>query len=284
MRSDVRFSTGAVESSRLQTQARLLAPYTSRFLAQAGISAGMRVLDLGSGAGDVAFCLAEMVGPDGAVLGVERDAAMLDIARARAASRGLRNVSFVVGDLASMPLDGSFDALVGRCVLFFVPDRAAALRRLLDHLRAGGIVAFQEPGNQILPPSALPPSPLLDQMWGWITDVFRHTGQDLFAGARLFSIFQEAGLPDPQMHLDAFVGGGADWPGYAYLASLVHTLLPSILEYGIATEGQVQIDTLAERLREETVSRGAVVTTWSFISAWTRAHAPAHLHPHSPER
>jgi len=283
VRSDVQWATGVVETSRLQTQAQLLAPYTRRFLEQAGIIAGMRVLDLGSGTGDVAFCLAEMVGPAGSVVGIDRDDAVLDIARSRAASQGLRNISFVVGDLTSMHLDGLFDAIVGRCVLFFVPDRAVALRRLLDHLRAGGIVAFQEPGIQILPPSALPPSSLLDQMWGWIVDVFRHTGRDLFAGLRLFSIFKEAGLPDPQMHLDAFVGGGTDWPGYAYLVSLVRTLLPSILEYGIATEDQIQIDTLADRLRAETVSRGAVITTWSFVSAWTHAQVPAQLHPHSPE-
>ena len=163
-----------------------------------------------------------------------------------------------------------FDAVVGRCVLFFLSDPAAALRRLTSHLRPGGIIAFQEPGNATLRPDALPPSPLLEQMWEWILETYRRAGMDLKMGLRLFPLFLEAGLPAPQMRLDAAVGGGPEWAGYGYIASLIRTLLPLMVKFGVATAEEVGIDTLEERFRDEVVSQGGVVTTWGFITAWAR--------------
>jgi len=143
------------------------------------------------------------------------------------------------------------------------------VRRLAAHVRPGGVIAFQEPGNATLRPSALPPSPLLEQVWSWIMELYRRAEMDLYPGLRLFSLFQDAGLPDPQMHLDAAVGGGVDWPGYEYIAGLVRTILPRLVEHGVATADEVDIDSLAERLRAETVASRGVMTTWSFITAWT---------------
>jgi hypothetical protein len=60
------------ELERLAVQARLVDPITRAFLREAGIAPGMRVLDVGCGAGDVAFLAADLVGRDGAVIGIER--------------------------------------------------------------------------------------------------------------------------------------------------------------------------------------------------------------------
>ena len=68
------------EIARLKMQARLLEPVTKRFLQQAGIAAGMHVLDIGSGAGDVAFLAAGLVGPSGSVLGSDTAAAAVSAA------------------------------------------------------------------------------------------------------------------------------------------------------------------------------------------------------------
>ena len=66
------------ELERLVAQARLIDPITKRFFADAGITAGMRVLDVGSGAGDVAFLAAGLVGETGEVVGNDRAAAAVD--------------------------------------------------------------------------------------------------------------------------------------------------------------------------------------------------------------
>ncbi len=263
------FGHSAMETERLRLQAEMFAPYTVRFLEDAGIVRGMKVLDVGTGAGDVALLLAELVGPEGSVIGIDSNSEIVETARARVATAGLGNVSFVVADAASVERERDFDAVVGRCVLFFLPEPAAVLRRLASHLRDGGVVAFQEPANATLAPMSLPRSPLLEQMWRWILETYRRAGMDLFAGLRLHRIFREAGLPAPAMHLDAAVGGGPDWPGCQYMAYLIRTILPQIVKLGVATQDEVGIDTLADRLRAELGDDGAAVT-WGFITAWAR--------------
>ena len=254
----------------MRLQAKMFAPYTARFLEDAGISRGMKVLDVGTGAGDVALLVADLVGEEGTVIGVDLDPELIETARARVAAAGLENVSFVVGDAASVELDRDLDAVVGRCVLFFAPEPAALVRRLTRHVRgAGGIVAFQEPANATLAPMSLPHSQLLEQLWAWILETYRRAGMDLYMGLRLRSVFAEAGLPAPAMHLDAAAGGGPDWPGYEYMARLIRTILPLITQLGVATADGVEIDTLADRLHAEIGDDGAAVT-WGFITASAR--------------
>ncbi len=106
-------------------------------------------------------------------------------------------------------------------------------------------------------------------------ETYRRAGMDLKMGLRLFPLFLEAGLPAPQMRLDAAVGGGPEWAGYGYIASMLRTLLPLIEKFGVATAEEVDIDTFEERFREEVVSRGGVVSTWSFITAWARLTSKA---------
>jgi tRNA A58 N-methylase Trm61 len=79
----------AAETQRLQLQARVIAPHSAQLFRFAGIGPGMRVLDVGCGAGDVSLLLADLVGPTGAVIGVDRDPAILDQARAHVADAGL---------------------------------------------------------------------------------------------------------------------------------------------------------------------------------------------------
>ncbi len=264
------FGHSATETDRLQQQARLFNASTRRMLRDAGISAGMRVLDVGSGAGDVILLLAELVGPQGHITGVDPNAALLASAQSRVQAAGYTNVTLLSADITELPLAPDFDAAVGRCVLFFLPDPVAVVRKLVAAVHPGGVIAFQEPGNAALAPVTSPPSPLLERMWGWITELYRRTGLDLQMGLHLFSIFVAAGLPEPEVHLDAAVGGGVDWAGYEYMASLVRTLLPRFVQYGIATAAEVEIESFAERLRAEVVGQQGAVTTWSFVTAWTR--------------
>jgi ubiquinone/menaquinone biosynthesis C-methylase UbiE len=269
---DYLFGQSAGEAERLRLQARMFAPYTARFLQDAGISPGMKVLDVGTGAGDVALLAAGLVGREGAVVGIDVNADLIAAARARAAAAGMGNVSFAVGDAASAELDRDFDAVVGRCVLFFAREPAVLVRRLTGYVRDGGIVAFQEPANATLAPMSLPHSQLLERLWTWILETYRRADMDLFMGLRLRSIFARAGLPAPEMHLDAAAGGGPDWPGYEYMARLIRTLLPQITRLGVAPEEDVGIDTLADRLRAE-IGDDGVAVTWGFITAWARHQA-----------
>lgn len=69
---------------RLLKQGQLFNPFTRRLLVDAGLQAGMQVLDVGCGPGDVSLIAAELVGEEGSVIGVDTNASMLNIAQARA--------------------------------------------------------------------------------------------------------------------------------------------------------------------------------------------------------
>src|SRR4249919_4084462 len=87
------------EHERLIRQAARIAPLTERFFREAGIGPGQRVLDLGSGVGDVAMLAARLVGPSGEVVGIERDGYSIARANARIADAGLPNISFTQADV-----------------------------------------------------------------------------------------------------------------------------------------------------------------------------------------
>lgn len=266
--SDYLFAQGTDEARRLKRQSEFLYRFTHSFLESAGIAAGMKVLDVGCGIGDVAFMVAEQVGPQGSVVGVDMNPAMTDFARQRAQAAGYANVSFVQGDISHMALDDQFDAVVGRLILLYIKDRVALLRRLRQRLRPGGIVAFQEL-DLTLAGTSLARAPLLEQAGNRIVEVFQRAGLDT-RGMNLFQVFLEAGLPTPEMDLITTVGGGPDWAGYEQIADVTSALLPLMLQFGIATREEVQVETLEKRLREEAAAQQNVAMALGLMNVWTR--------------
>ena len=137
--ADTPYPLGATsaEHARLIRQAAIWDPFTERPFRDAGIGPGQRVLDIGSGVGDVAMLAARLVGPSGAVIGVERDPATIATARSRVAKAGLSNVSFIESDVRGVPSSELFDAVVGRAILQYLPEAGAVLRLLATLVRPG---------------------------------------------------------------------------------------------------------------------------------------------------
>ncbi len=136
---------GEDEVARLEAQGRVLDPPTRMIFAEAGIRPGMRVLDLGCGAGDATFVAADLVGPGGSVVGLDHSPEALARARLRAGRRGLAQVEFIEADIHHPAPGGPFDAIVERAALWRDPDPAAVLRRQATALRPGGLVVPIEP-------------------------------------------------------------------------------------------------------------------------------------------
>ena len=256
------------ELDRLSFQGMVFAPYTRHLLTEAGLIEGMRVLDVGSGGGDVSFLAAELVGPYGQVLGVDRSRAAVERARARAIRHNIRNVRFKVGDPAAMHFDRPFDAIIGRLVLMYQDDPAMSLRNMLQHLRKGGLVAFQELDWTVC--RSWPPVPIFDETARWLAEGLRSSGARPELGLEIHSLFLDCGLPAPSMRLDSLVSGEEDSPVYKLLAEAMRTLLPTIERLKIATAAQVQIDTLADRMRKEVIARRGVAMSYGLVGAWAR--------------
>lgn len=261
------------EARRLADQGALLEPHTADLLRRAGLGDGMRVLDIGCGVGDVTLLAARMVGSGGAVLGLDRASSSLEVARRRIASLGIAQVRFVEADLATFEPEETFDALIGRLVLLYLPHPVATLRRLSQHLRPGGIVAFQE--YDMTQVSQVSASELFMQVRQWIIDTFLAAGAELDMGTKLYSTFVHAGLPPPGMIASTLIACGPDSPGFEYMSRVLRSLLPLIERSGIANIAEIDIDTLAARLRDDAVAHERVAFMPRMVSAWTTVAAHA---------
>jgi SAM-dependent methyltransferase len=257
------------EFERIEVQARRFAPFTRDVFQAAGIGLGMRVLDVGSGPGDVAFLAAELVGSSGSVTGTDKAPTAVELARARASSKGLLNVDFREADLAQMTFDRPFDAIVGRFILMHCGDPPAMLRKLMDHARPGGIMVFLEPAWSFA--SSQPLVPLYLRCCQWIVETFRSAGGEPEMGIKLHSAFVAAGLPAPSMRMYPIIGGpeaALDW--IQGIAGIVDTMRPEIIRLGLATAEEIDGATLVDRLRAEAAATDSVIVAPSVVGAWAR--------------
>ena len=257
------------EVARLKAQANLINPITERFFRSAGLAPGMRVLDVGSGAGDVAFLASDIVGAGGSVVGADRVAAAVQVARTRAATRPLHNVSFVEGDPAELTFDPPFDAVVGRYVLQFQKEPAAMLRRLATHLRPGGVIVFHEIDWSGL--ASFPAVTTYDQCSQWGAEAMRLHGTETRMGSKLHATFVAAGLSAPTLRLEALATAGTgSLPWLHSFTDLITTLLPEIERFGIASASEVGVETLVERMSREANGSSSVLFGHYQIAAWVK--------------
>ena len=256
------------ELNRLSTQARLIDPITRRFLTSAGIAEGMRVLDVGSGAGDVAILLASLVGAKGEIVGTDTAPTAIKTAQHRVDATGLTNVTFRCDDPTAMTFEKPFDAVVGRYVLQFMANPSAALARLSSLLRPGGLIVFHEldwDGAR-----SAPSVPTYDRACGWANRTIELSFAQSRLGPRLASLFEKANLPPASMQLEAVIASGRATTDVIHLVTdLVATLLPTMERIGVASASEVDIATLASRIQAE-VGTDAALIGRSEVAAWTR--------------
>lgn len=257
-----------VEVQRLLLQARLYDGYTEHALRLAGLRPGMRVLDIGSGPGDVSFLAAGLVGPTGSVLGVDAAPEMVELARARAAEKGLSTVQFTRSAIDAIALDEPVDAVIGRLILMHLPDPAATLRHLASFVRAGGVIAFSE--NDITGAHGVPDSPLFRRVTGGIVRAFEAMGLSPRFGTTLHTVFADAGLGAPRLTLGTPIGTAADTDILAYLAEVWRLVSPIAQQMGFAIDELADIDGFVPRFRQEAATVNALIAMPPLITAWAQ--------------
>jgi SAM-dependent methyltransferase len=226
-----------------------------------------RVLEIGSGMGDVAHIAARLVGPTGNVVGVERDATSVACAREQTDTAGLRHVTFVQADVHTWVPADTFDAVVGRFVLNHSHDVPALLRGLTRSLRHGGVVAFQEVA--LSPALAIASSvPLWRAVLATIEETLYRSGLDPDLGLSLHRVFQEAGLPAPHLHLE--IPFAHDDSVIRLEVDLVRTLQGVAEEHGVSLASLGDLDTLVERIRAQALTTRAPIGFAGVMSAWSR--------------
>ena len=118
------------------------------------LTSGARVLDACCGSGASAIPAAEIVGPKGSVLGVDLSEKLLELAREKADSQGLKNLDFRTADILDLKLpESSFDAVICVFGIFFIPDMQSAVRELFRLVHPGGKLAITTWGPRLFEPA-----------------------------------------------------------------------------------------------------------------------------------
>jgi len=255
------------EHQRLIRQAAILDPITERLLRDAGVGPGQRVLDVGSGLGDISMLAARLVGPSGEVIAVDNDASIIAKAKDRVVKAGFQNVSFIESDVGGIPRGELFDAIVGRLILQFLPDPGAVVKSLVSLLRPGGVLAIQDAcwGPFLQLSGGLP---IRSKCATLMHQAFQSSGASTDMELVLYRTFQGAGLPPPTMRIEVAVGGDPGLTQWIY--DLFCSLLPRMRQHNLRVDDVGDTTTLRERLDAELASTNRFGATIGLVGAWSR--------------
>ena len=208
------------EHRRLQEQAALLRPMTERFFRAAGLSPGMRVLDITAPGTWLSSP------PRSSARPARWSASTWTDGRSRPPATGpgglpSRRSRSSRATCGTLPLEGHFDAVVGRLVLLYMANPAEGLAGVSARVRSGGLVAFQELDmDRNVRARTFPADE--DALWNQtgqaIVETFARSGVHARMGRKLMQTFLDAGLPEPRFMDEAAIGGGPDtsairgWP------------------------------------------------------------------------
>ena len=229
---------------RLTVLARAWQPTTAALFDRVQLGPGMRCLDLGCGSGDVAFAMAERVGPNGSVTGVDMDEVKLGLAQKVAATQGRLNVDFRAMNVYEFAEPDSYDLVYARFLLQHLSRPADLLRSMWAAVRVGGVIVVEDAdfqGSFCDPPN--------DGFAFWVEAyqrVLERHGGDPVTGRKLHRLFTEAGIPQPSVDVVQHVHRTGEAKMLPY--STIEATGDAIVQEGVATAEQLSaaLDSLAE--------------------------------------
>lgn len=209
---------------------------TDAFLERVGVAPGMNCIDLGCGGGEVTMRLAERTAPGGSAVGIDRDESILELAREAAKRRGIQNVRFKSAEVGQWSETAEYDLVYSRFVLQHLSRPDLALRQMWGAVRSGGILAVEDADHDGW--ALDPPNSGFEFFRRNLMDVIARSGGDPTLGRKLYRLFREAGIPDPQVGMIAplrVTGEGKMMPWLT-----LQSISDSIVSAGLASQSEIQ--------------------------------------------
>lgn len=256
------------EWRRLEDQHALWRECLLQDLLAAGLTDGSRVIDVGCGIGSLTADLEAIVGRSGRVIGLERDAEAAEVAKERFASN--HRVTILRGDLLNAAIPGTFDIVVCRWVLSFVPELDRAIERLAGLVAPGGALVVQDYDHDGV--NLFPRVDGFAEVIEAFRAAYRDSGGDLWVATKLPRSYQAQGLTDIAIHPHSKAsgpGGGA----WSWVARFLREHLDEVVASGHLD--QAVAVRFTEALRTAESDPGAVLVTPMVMSVvGRRAQSP----------
>jgi ubiquinone/menaquinone biosynthesis C-methylase UbiE len=257
-------STG--EQQRMLYQGEMFRAESAELLDRCGLSPGGRAIDVGCGPLGVLDLLAERVGPDGSLVGLDGSPQMLAAAGRSLAARGIGNAQLVQGDAGEINLpDGAFDLAHTRLVLMNVPDAGAVVDEMVRVVRPGGFVALQDVDwvSRICEPA----HPAWDRLVEVLAELWRRRGTDVYLGRRLASMLRHRGCVEVGVHAVAKVFQHGD-PYQMLVVERAEICRRPLVEAGLI--GPDELGDRIEALRAHLSRPDTLVLHATMFQAWGR--------------
>ncbi|HXY60390.1 MAG TPA: class I SAM-dependent methyltransferase [Chthoniobacterales bacterium] len=241
---DYVLGTHEAELERLGVQHRAWRPVVLQCWKEAGITAGTKVLDVGAGPGYATVDLAEIVGPTGKVVAVERSTNFVNAMKTVSRDRELANVEVHELDLMKDGLPGGeFDFSWCRWVLCFVSDPNLLVKKIAGALRTGGRAIFHEYGHYTTW-QFFPRRTSLEEFRNYVVATWRESGGEPDTGLKLPSWLESNGFEVRSIVPRIFCLRPSDYM-WRWPSEFIYVHLLRLLELG-------KIDmALADKIRSE---------------------------------
>ncbi|HYB25467.1 MAG TPA: methyltransferase domain-containing protein [Solirubrobacteraceae bacterium] len=261
------------EIRHLVAQAEVYAQEATELFDLIGVDSGSSAIDVGCGVLGVVHLLAERVGADGRVIGLDREPRMVESGRGFAEQHGLA-VEFIEADATATGLpDQSFDLVHARTLLLNVQNPQDVLAEMVRITKPGGVVAVQEPDASAW--NCDPPHPAFDILRAAILNAYRRTGKDFNIGRRIGRMLRDTGLHDVHVRPTARVTNTGDYY-QTFLLTVAGLVRDVIVQTGELTGNE--FDSYTATLRAHLEAPYTITCQPVMWQAWGRTGAVTDAH------
>jgi ubiquinone/menaquinone biosynthesis C-methylase UbiE len=258
-------ATGQAGAERLTLLHTTYGASTEALLVELGLEEGMRAVDLGCGTGTVSRWIAQRVGYDGEVVGVDLSEAQLEVARAQAARQNLSQVQFRQASCYDTELPREhFDIAYCRFLLCHIGDPERALREMRALIKPGGVVVCED--VDLASFACDPESAGLLRMRDLMIALGRSRGVDYCLGPRLHRIFRKIGFSRPVVRMQQPVhtsGEAKRFWEYTFLEAA-----PAMIEAGLTDAAELK--DLAKEMAKVGLDSTSVVEQARKVQVWAQ--------------